>query len=248
MIKPLFSGLTADWSGRIEPIKNLYYFCDGFHIQNRMSEADLHSVVYSKNVVEFVTVANEFCGLIEKVSRIPVEQNMRNLQKVVPLLYLKAALLPKTEKRLNEELEKYVSELDYNVLQQRWLEALGEYDSYYEVFDPDIQFGEEMVTASISESLLDIYQDLKDFLTAYSLGDEEIMNDALYDCVYHFEDFWGQRLVNVLRPVHKLITDGVEFPADGGKRENDEIKPGKGSPEWLDRFWGTQTGEEEKDV
>ncbi len=213
-----------------------------------MGEADLHSVVYSKNVVEFVTVANEFCGLIEKVNRMPVDLNMRNLQKVMPLLYLKAALLPKTEKRLEEQLEKYVSELDYNVLQQRWLEALGEYDSYYEVFDPDIQFGEEMVTASISESLLDIYQDLKDFLTAYSLGDEEIMNDALYDSVYHFEDFWGQRLVNVLRPVHKLITDGVEFSADGGNSDDDEIKPGKGSPEWLDRFWGTQTGEEEKDV
>src|SRR5690606_11626554 len=110
----------------------------------------------------------------------------------------KATLLPATEKMLDEELEKYVSELDYNVLQQRWLEALAEFDSYYEVFDPDIQFGEEMVTASISESLLDVYQDLKDFLNAYSLGDEEIMNDALYDCGTHFEDFWGQRLVNVL--------------------------------------------------
>ena len=213
-----------------------------------MSEADLHSIVYSKNVVEFVTVASEFCGLIENIHRIPVHQNMNSLQKVLPLLYLKATLLPKTEKWLDEELEKYFSELDYNVIQQRWLEALGEFDSYYEVFDPDIQFGEEMVTASISENLMDIYQDLKDFLTAYSLGDEEIMNDALYDCVYHFEDFWGQQLVNVLRPIHKLITEGVEFPAGGRNSEEKEIKPGKGSPEWLDRFWGTHTEEEEKDV
>jgi hypothetical protein len=209
-----------------------------------MDEADLHAVVYSKNVVEFVTVAREFCGLIEKADQVPAGQNIKHLQKVLPLLYLKAALLPKPERLLEENLEKYVSELDYNVWQQRWLEALGEYDSYYEVFDPDIQFGEEMVTASISESLLDIYQDLKDFLNAYSLGDEEIMNDALYDCVSHFEDFWGQRLVNVLRPIHKLVIDGTEFPAEGGKNEEEEIKPGKGSPEWLDRFWGTVSDEE----
>ncbi|WP_372947486.1 DUF5063 domain-containing protein [Mariniphaga sp.] len=209
-----------------------------------MSDSDLHSVVYSKNVVEFVTVANEFCGLIEKASTIPVDQNIKNLQKVLPLLYLKATLLPETEKLLEDELEKYVSELDYNVLQQRWLEVLGEYDSYYEVFDPEIQFGEEMVTASISESLLDVYQDLKDFLNAYSLGDEEIMNDALYDCVYHFEVFWGQRLVNVLRAVHKLVTDKVEFPAYNNSGKNDEVQPGKGSPEWLDRFWGTVSDEE----
>ena len=225
-------------------LENLYYFCSGFHFQKIMSDSDLHSVVYSKNVVEFVTVANEYCGLVEKASTIPVEQNIKNLQKVLPLLYLKSTLLPKTEKILDEELEKYVSELDYNVLQQRWLEVLGEYDSYYEVFDPDIQFGEEMVTASISESLLDIYQDLKNFLNAYSLGDEEIMNDALYDCVYHFEDFWGQRLVNVLRAVHKLVTDKVEFPSYNKAGSNDDVQPGKGSPEWLDRFWGTISDEE----
>jgi hypothetical protein len=209
-----------------------------------MSDSDLHSVVYSKNVVEFVTVASEFCGLIEKTGTIPVEQNIKNLQKVLPLLYLKTTLLPETEKLLEDELEKYVSELDYNVLQQRWLEVLGEYDSYYEVFDPEIQFGEEMVTASISESLLDIYQDLKDFLNAYSLGDEEIMNDALYDCIYHFEVFWGQRLVNVLRAVHKLVTDNVEFPTFDNSGSNDDVQPGKGSPEWLDRFWGTISDEE----
>jgi hypothetical protein len=209
-----------------------------------MSDSDLHSVVYSKNVVEFVTVASEFCGLIEKAGTIPVDQNIKNLQKVLPLLYLKTTLLPETEKLLEDELEKYVSELDYNVLQQRWLEVLGEYDSYYEVFDPDIQFGEEIVTASISESLLDIYQDLKDFLNAYSLGDEEIMNDSLYDCVYHFEVFWGQRLVNVLRAIHKLVTDKVEFPTFNKNGSNDDVQPGKGSPEWLDRFWGTISDEE----
>jgi hypothetical protein len=213
-----------------------------------MSEADLHSVVYSKNVVEFVTVAGEYCGLVENVYHIPVEQNVKNLQKLLPLLYLKATLLPKTEKFLEDELEKYVSELDYTVIQQHWLEALGEFDSYYEVFDPDIQFGEEMVTASISENLLDIYQDLKDFLTSYSLGNEEIMNDALYDCVSHFEDFWGQRLVNVLRAVHKLISDGTEFPSAGKSESGDNVQPGKGNPKWLDKFWGTQSDNDFEDV
>lgn len=208
-----------------------------------MNDGDLHSVVYSKNVVEFVTVANEFCGLIENVSRFSAKQNLKTLQKMLPLLYLKAVMLPETEMYMEDELEKYVTELDYNVLHQRWLVLLGEYDSYYEVFDPDIQFGEETVTAGISESLLDIYQDLKDFLIAYSLGNEEIMNDALYVCSLNFEEFWGQRLVNVLRPVHKLIIDRTEFPEE--RQGNDEIKPGEGNPKWLDNFWGTFSDEDE---
>ncbi len=165
---------------------------------------------------------------------------------MLPLLYLKTVMLPETERYLEEELEKYVTELDYNVLHQRWLALLGEHDSYYEVFDPDIQFGEEMVTAGISESLLDIYQDLKDFVTAYSLGIEEIMNDALYVCSLHFEEFWGQRLVNVMRPVHRLIIDRTEFPVAG--EGGDEVKPGEGNPKWLDQFWGTFSDEDENDV
>ena len=206
-----------------------------------MREENLNPVVYSKNVVEFVTVANEFCGTIEKVNELPALGSLKKLQKILPLVYLKATMLPHTEKLLEDELEKYVSELDYSLLHQKWLQALGEHDSFYEVFDPEIQFGSEMVTASISENLLDIYQDLKDFLNAYSLGDEMIMNDALADCVYHYEDFWGQRLVNVLRAIHMLVYSDIDFSET---QSEDEVKPGTGSPEWLDKFWGTNTEED----
>lgn len=214
-------------------------------MQNIMSNADFHSVVYSKQVVEFVTVANEYCNTIEKMGQHSVEQNLQNLRRLLPLLYLKATLLPVNERVLDEELEKFVSEFEYTRLQQRWLQALGEHDSYYEVFDPDIQFGEETVTASISENLMDIYQDLKDFVVSYSMGDEAVMNDSLNECVLHFDDFWGQRLVNVLRAVHKLVTDRIEFDEAGGAVDADDLKPGTGNPDWLDRFWGTTSDDDE---
>lgn len=197
---------------------------------------DAHQIVYSKNVVEFVTVASEFCTSAENVAKIPAEVNLQKMQKLLPLLYLKAAMLPKAERLLDEELEKYISELDYNVLHQKWLQLLNEYDSFYEVFDPAIQFGQETVTASVSENLLDIYQDLKNFLIAYSIGNEEVMNDALVECVEHFEEFWGQQLVNVLRAVHMLVYSNVDFNRDN---TNDEVQPGTGNPKWLDGFWGT---------
>ena len=186
----------------------------------------MHSLVFSKNTVEFVTVANEFCNLMENVRNYSFGENMHKMQRMLPLLYLKAVMLPVTDKVLDAGLEKYVSEMDYNVIQQRWLEILGENDNFYEVFDPDLQFSGEKVTASISENLADIYQDLKDFIIAYSIGDIEIMNDALYDCEYHFEIFWGQRLVNVLRAVHMIMT---------GKNDSND-KPVKGESEWLDKF------------
>jgi hypothetical protein len=197
---------------------------------------DAHQVVYSRNVVEFVTVASEYCSSVEQAAKFPAESNLQKMQKLLPLLYLKASMLPKTERLLDEELEKYISELDYNMLHQKWMQLLNEYDSFYEVFDPSIQFGHETVTASVSENLLDIYQDLKNFLISYSIGNEEVMNDALAECVEHFEEFWGQQVVNVLRAVHMLVYSNADFSQNN---KNEEVQPGKGNPKWLDSFWGT---------
>jgi hypothetical protein len=203
---------------------------------------DAHQIVYSKNVVEFVTVASEFCTSVEQVTKMPAEANLQKMQKLLPLLYLKASMLPKTERLLDEELEKYISELDYNVLHQKWLQLLNEYDSFYEVFDPAIQFGQETVTASISENLLDIYQDLKNFLISYSIGNEEVMNDALVECVEHFEEFWGQQLVNVFRAVHMLVYSNADFSKE---IKNEEVQSGKKNPKWLNSFWGTDDDNED---
>ena len=210
-----------------------------------MGNQDTHQIVYSKNVIEFVTVANEYCASVENVSHYSAQENLQKLQKLLPLLYIKASVLPKIERLLDEELEKYMTELDYNVLHQKWLQQLHENDSFYEVFDPSIQFGQETVTASVSENLLDIYQGLKDFITAYSIGNEEVMNDSLAECLFNFEGSWGQQLVNVMRAVHMLVYSDVDFGESGIR---DEIKPGSGNPKWLDSFWGTQNDENAENV
>lgn len=206
-----------------------------------MSEAGISQVVYSKNVVEFVTVANEYCSSIENVSALAPRENLEKLQKLLPLLYLKASVLPKIERVIDDELEKFVSELDYNMLHQKWMQLLGENDGFHEVFDPNIQFGEETVRASISENLMDVYQDLKDFVTAYSIGNEEVMNDSLAECMFHFAEFWGQQVVNVLRAVHMLLVNNVDFTTENS---DEDVLPGRGNPKWLDNFWGTNQDDE----
>lgn len=206
-----------------------------------MDDNSLHPLVFSKNVIEFVTVASEYCLTVERISNHQVSESISKLQKLLPLIYLKATLLPNTEKVMDDELEKFISEFDYNVLHQKWLQALNEKDNFYEVFDPSIQFGHETVTASISENLLDIYQDLKEFLTSYSIGNDEIMNDALAECKQHFEEFWGQRTVNVLRAIHMLVYSGENL----NHNPETDIKPGAGNPKWLDNYWGTGINEEE---
>jgi hypothetical protein len=201
-----------------------------------MSESLTNPIVYSKNVVEFVTVANEFCSTLECVAQFSAKENLDKLQKLLPLLYLKASVLPKIERLMEDELEKFVSELDYNMLHQKWMQLLGENDSFYDVFDPNIQFSEEAVRSSISENLLDVYQDLKDFITSYSINNEDVMYDSLSECIFHFEQFWGQQLLTVLRAVHMLLYSDVDLSEE---KNNEEVVPGRGNPKWLDNFWNT---------
>ena len=53
--------------------------------------------VYSRNVVEFVAVANEFCKYAEHASTLKGDELLKILQRILPLMYLKASLLPQFE-------------------------------------------------------------------------------------------------------------------------------------------------------
>lgn len=204
-----------------------------------MSGAGLNSLVYSKNVIELITVANEFCGFLERADEMESTDFMSRLQKLLPLLYLKASLLPDFEFETDDELEKYVTEVEYNLIQQKVAEHTGAGDDYQEVFVSGMQFSETALTSSIAENVADIYQDMKDLVMLFRTLNEEVMEQALWECQAGFAQIWGQKLVNCLRAVHNLIY--AENTADDDsfskEKQNKESKKKDRKPDWLnDRF------------
>jgi hypothetical protein len=173
--------------------------------------------VYSRNVIEFVAVANEFCKYIEHASELKGDEMLKIFQRILPLMYLKASLLPQLDPYFEDGNEKFVTESDYMTIQNILKEKFGTADDYLEVFDEKITESEGPVLSSISENMSDIYQDMKDFLLLYQTGTGEVMNDAVWECRLNFENFWGQKLVNSMRAIHKFIYSGEKI----GKVEND---------------------------
>jgi hypothetical protein len=204
-----------------------------------MSEEGLNSLVYSKNVIELITVANEFCSFLERSEELETADFMSRLQKLLPLLYLKASFLPEFELESDDELEKYVTELDYNLIQQKVLRHTAAEDDYQEVFLSGMEFSESALTASISENIADIYQDMKDLVLSFRTLDEEVMEQALSESQRNFSNLWGQKLVNCLRAIHNLIygeTQTNEEPVKG-KKQKESLKDTNRKPDWLnDRF------------
>jgi Domain of unknown function (DUF5063) len=177
-----------------------------------MSKDPFSEVVYSKNVIEFATVANEYCSFIENVDQFERKSFITKLQKLLPLLYLKALLIPAPDLELSDDTpEKHVGEEDYNYILNKLKLKFAQFDAYQEVFDPSMQYSEEALESSISENIADIYQDLKDFILSYRIGTLEVMNDALGECRNNFEQYWGQRLVNGLRAIHNLVYGLVDL-------------------------------------
>ncbi|MBR6692236.1 MAG: DUF5063 domain-containing protein [Bacteroidaceae bacterium] len=161
-------------------------------------------IVFSKNTVEFVTVAAEFCAYVERANEHDRKEFIETLLKILPLLYLKAQMLPDEERLGDDELEDFVTEDSYEVLRITIAEMLADKDCYLDVFVADMKYSDTPVTKTISEDLADIYQDIKNFVSLFKLGINETMHDAIIECNEHFRDYWGQTLVNTLRALHEV--------------------------------------------
>jgi len=183
--------------------------------------------VYSRHTVEFVAVANEYCKYAEHASEMKGEELLKILQRLLPLLYLKASFLPELKSFFEDSNEKFVTEDDWTAIHTAFKGKFGSADEYLEVFDERMSDSEVPVVASLAENMADIYQDLKNFILLYQTGTEEVMNDALWECKMNFENYWGQKLVNALRAIHKFICSGETINQEDSLPDNVEDKRDK---------------------
>ena len=94
--------------------------------------------VYSRNVVEFVAVANEFCKYAEHASELKGDELLKILQRILPLMYLKASLLPQLDPFFEDGNKKFVTEADWTDINESLKEKFGTANDYLEVFDEKI--------------------------------------------------------------------------------------------------------------
>jgi hypothetical protein len=169
-----------------------------------MQNNDMNEVVLSKQTEDFIRTALEFCVLVEKHTQSERDFFINNMVKILPLLYLKASILPPFEENYDSDLKAKVSEEMYIRVEDTISHLLGNDNFYLETFHPDIRLSDSPVAVKISEDLADIYQDLGNFIAVFKNGQKETMNDSLALCVMNFKKYWGQRLLNALRALHYI--------------------------------------------
>lgn len=186
-----------------------------------MLNPDLKHIIYSSTTLEFVTVGVEFCSFLEKMEPTSKDEWIKKALRILPLLYIKATLLPDIEPLDSHSIETFVKEQDYTIVSKHVESMLGEDDVYLDVFIEDMKYSDRPISSFISEDIADIYQDIRNFISIYQYNIEESMAGALYRCVENFHSYWGQKLVNVLRPLHNLAYHHFDqdLKQDSGEEE-----------------------------
>lgn len=165
-----------------------------------------NSPVYDRNTIEFVAVALEFCNFVETAGQQSLFDFVDKATKLLPLLYLKASLLPEVDVE-DAEPELNVTEEMYESVRNRVATLLGEHDSYLETFHPDMKYSDAPIAAFISENLADVYQDTGNFVALFREGNEEAMQEILAVCRENFRSYWGGQLLNALKALHTVRYD-----------------------------------------
>lgn len=182
--------------------------------------------VYSKEVIEFTAVSNEYCRFLDETSADGLKI-LRILQKLLPLLYLKALSLPEAESCFEERLERFVQQDDWQRIHDRLINKFGEANDFLDISDDD-HSTEELESCSIAENLSDIYQDNMDFLMAYRVGTDEVMYEAIAECNESFRLHWGKKITSTIRAVHiALMNEG-----DIGSHQEQSMDE-KDTSEWF---------------
>jgi hypothetical protein len=162
--------------------------------------------VYTKQVVEILTVANEFCLFTEKADSYSKVDIITYYRRIIPLLYLKGSLVKDVTPE-NEELnERFVLEEDWQAVLNTIRNKLYPNDHFWVCADPHSE-DTEPEKSSLGECIADCYQDMKDFLMLYQKNSHGAKENAVHELCQNFIYHFGPALTKALYGLHLLVLD-----------------------------------------
>jgi len=150
----------------------------------------------------FVKLCRRYFEYLEKMPDKKISDFWVELLRLLPELYTGISRLPQIDARYSSEVEKFVTERDYNQTFITLVTFIGALDKFTDFSDQSHPGSVKVVEASLSEMLTDIYQELKDFVLLYETGTIENMNDSIADCLDTFGLYWGVKLLSATRIIH----------------------------------------------
>jgi hypothetical protein len=156
----------------------------------------------SRNVLEMVAIADEFCRMAEDCNRLTSEEFLKSLNSFSALLYLRGTLLPAIITEYPEANERFVTEEQWENIFNSSREKTGRFDVFYYVSSHDPLA--EAEKASLAECVADVYQDMKDFVLLFKKPKLAARENAVASVRELFAYRWGPVLARILPVLHAI--------------------------------------------
>lgn len=158
----------------------------------------------------FGAVAHEFCSIVDSAPKLDKVELLTAIYVVLPRLINEAIGLPKIETPDEDDApiepeppsvrqKASMTDEQWGLLYNSLKEKLGDWDLYWQVFDPTTD--KEAVCGTLADDIADIYRDLKEGLvlkeTLAALPDDIIWEWRLR---YYFH--WGKHALDALLTIH----------------------------------------------
>jgi hypothetical protein len=196
-----------------------------------MEENTNSDLLHDERITEFVTRAAEYCTFVENAGNFSKQDFISKALSLLSGLYNLMIRMPALENQTDSVNERFVTETDWNSIYQKVSRKLGYHNDYLDLYDPVAKEEEEVSVASLGDNFADIYQDMKDFVTLYSMGNDEVMIDALWEIQMNFEEYWGHKVLNALRILHRIYFGEENLEEEDQEQEEDSEN--KERDNWL---------------
>lgn len=167
------------------------------------------SANHKASLKSFREQADEFCKIVEGVSDAAPLEFLKQIQLILPQLYLAALRLPRVD--VDEwEGDPHIprrSDKDWGLLYEHLKKVLGQYNLYWTVFHAR-EHNEEAMYGSLADDLADIYFDLTGPIKAANCGIP--VTCALWELRFGFYSHWGAHLVSATKAIHDYLAEGEE--------------------------------------
>jgi len=162
----------------------------------------------------FSLVAHKYCTVVDSASSLDRADLLLQIYKILPELIGEAIRLPTTELNNDDETEETsrptlpagtrMNEKErlrlYNLLKEK----LGDWDLYWQVFDPTKDT--EAIYGTLADDMADIYRDLQEGLVL-AATEQAQPADIIWEWRVGFYSHWGKHAMDALRTIHFRLED-----------------------------------------
>lgn len=155
------------------------------------------------NTLAFIALCNEFCNAVENAANTDREDFITAMLRLLPRIYIAATDIP-NDILSDAFIDSALSEDYYDAMRRGVEQAMGEDDTYLDVFEEDMKYSDTPIAASVSEGVADLYQVMFNYLEAVRNAPNDLIADATAAMREDFNQYWSRRLCNVLRAINAL--------------------------------------------